>query len=383
MIRTRLLPLLVMLLLLGANVALARQRAHYEDAIVVDRSELIVVAHLIEGTIQYVPHQKAPNQGVSWEFHAVLAITEVLKGTCAENEIPIIIHYGLMPLVGGHFEQDNFKMDYRAGREDYPKDIIEIFDTGNSSFGFSPLVDDAREDNLWFLRKHGATYGSKPGQTMHGIVDPEDLQPLEWKDCFMAYMADDPELAVREYANANSERAERAKNYLDHVEVQRILRITDPADRYDKLLPFFLNRTTWDMKWEAKDGIVSCGTIAGARLKQVFDDPEHAQFRGHIIRMWGDIGYQEAVPLLVDLLEKHDRYWAAQNLEEGWWNNNVGSAETRERSEIYGKVYYVVHTLRTLSDPRAQDVLTSTSNRWRAINFDNPQIVEELSLIHI
>lgn len=370
-------PVSLVTLLLASNAAHAWLRPHYEDAIVVERSELIVVAHLKEGSIQYVSHKKGPDEGASWEHHATLVITNVLKGKCDEKEIPIIIHYGLTPVLGGYVNRDNFMINYRAGRDDYPKDIIEIFDTGNSARGRPSLVEDARQDNLWFLRKRSGTYGREPGTGKYGIVDPEDLQPLEWKDYFLAYMADDPQTEVKEYASKNPDIAGRAKRYLDHLEVQRILEVKDPAERYDKLLPFFLSHTTWNMKREAREGVISCGKIAGERLREVFDDPERATFRQDIMLMWRDIGYREAVPLLMDLLKNHDEFWAEQDLREGWWNRDVGSDQTRRRRSVYGEVYYGVCALRSLKGPMAKDVLTMTRDRWKAIHFDNTQIVEE------
>jgi hypothetical protein len=376
MMRTTVLSLSVVMFVLSSDSARAWLRPSYEDATVVERSELIVVAGLKGGTIRYVPHKRKPHEGRSWEHHAVLVVTDVVKGKCDEKEIPIIIHYGLTPLVGGYLKRDSFMINRRAGRDDYPKDIIEIFDTGNSARGLLPLVEDAREDNLWFLRKRSGTYGRKPGTGKYGIVDPEDLQPLEWKDYFLAYMTGDPARAVGEYATKNPEKAERAKRYLSHLEVQRILKYRDPAERCEKLLPFFLTHTTWNSKYEARDGIVSCGKIAGDRLREVFDDPNHVRFRATVILMWRDMGYRQVVPFLIDLLKKHDRYWAKQKLAAGWWNEDASPERTRRRA-IYGEVYYSVCALRTFADPRARDVLQTVRDRWKAIDFDNPQIVEE------
>lgn len=376
MMRTGIVPISLVLVVLCSNNAQAWLRFRYEDAIVVERSELTAVAHLKEGTIQYVPHGK-PQEGASWEFHAMLVITEVLKGKCSSAEIPIIIHYGLTPVVGGYVKRENLMINRRGGDKEYPKDIIEILDTGNSTWGLPPLVKDARQDNLWFLRKRSGTYGDKPGTGKYGIVDPEDLQPLEWKDYFLAYMADDPESAVKEYAEKNLGKAVRAKGYLDHLEVQRILKVKDTAERYDKLLPFFLHRMTWNRKCEAKEGIISCGKIAGERLREVFDNPERSECRDDIIRMWPDMGYREAVPLLIELLKKHDQFWAKQELQKGWWNKDVSSAQTCRRRDIYCEVYYSVCALRSFRDPRAKDALKMTRDRWKAIGFDNPDIVEE------
>ena len=338
MTRTEALRAALLLLVLCPSIAHAWLRAEHEDAIVVERSELIVVAHIKAGSIEYVPHDKKLSEGSSWEHHATLVISEVLKGRCADKEIPVIIHYGLTPVVGGYVKRDSFMIDFRGVRKDYPADIVEIFDTGNSVHGFPSLVKDAREDNLWYLRRRSGIYGREAGTGDFGIVDPEDLRPLDWKEYIIAYLSDDPASAVREYLRKNPDKDGRGKRYLDHLEIQQIRQVDDPGQRYDLLLPFFLNRTTWGMKSEACDGIITCGATAGAKLKDVFADPRYRDFRQEIIGLWQALGYREVAPLLIDLLKKHDQFWSEQHLQKGWWNEDPGSELTRRRRDIYGEV---------------------------------------------
>jgi hypothetical protein len=355
---------ITLLLILCPKVALAWERPTYEDATVVERSELIVVAHLKEGSILKVSHEKSPVAGASWEYHATLVISTVLKGKCDKQEIPLIIHYGLSPLDGG-------------GEKDSPKNGIRILDTSGGSEKLDLLVKDAGGDNLWFLRKRSGIYGREAGTGNYGIVDPEDLQPLESKPCFLCYLSDNPEASVKEYIRKNPDMAERGKRYLDHLEVQRILKTEDLGKRYDALLPFFLNRTTWDMKEEAGVGIATCGKAAGERLKDVFTDPTHHNLRSQIIRLWRNMGYRPIAPFLIDLLIQHDRFWAGQDLKKGWWSDESDPELTRRRQDIYGEVYGAVYTLRSFCDPKAKDVLEITRKRWIAVDFDNKQIVEE------
>src|SRR4051812_30271718 len=166
----------LLLLALCPGAARAWLRSTHEDATVVERSELIVVAHLKPGSIQKVDHDKQPGEGRSWEHHATLVITTVLKGTCDKKEIPVILHYGLTPVE-------------RAGDQG----VVEIFDTGSSAAGGGSLVKDAGRDNLWFLRKRGGTFGREPGTSDFGVVDPEDVQPLNLKPYVLCYLGRDPE----------------------------------------------------------------------------------------------------------------------------------------------------------------------------------------------
>ena len=132
-----------LIVLLAATSAQAWPRRPYEDAEVVARSELIVVGHLEPGSSEFVLHPSNPYGGRSYEHHARLIITEVFKGDLKATTIPIIIHYGLTPVVGGYARRDGFTHDLRHGRDDYPKDIIEILDTGSAPGAGSSLVKDA------------------------------------------------------------------------------------------------------------------------------------------------------------------------------------------------------------------------------------------------
>lgn len=354
--------LLALCFVLCSGVVHAWERPKYEDATVVARSELIVVGHLKPNIIRHVPHKKQVGEGSSWENHAILVINQVLKGKCDQAEIPIIIHYGLEPITA------------KAG---LPKGVVEIHDTGNSSLQFESLVRDATANNLWFLRKRSGTYGREPGNGNYGIVDPEDLQPLEWKNYFLCYLASDPEKGVREFVLKNPGQASRAKNYLDHLDIQSILKLPDSGTRYEKLFPFFLARTTWDMREEAKTGIVGCGNIGGERLLQVFADPKQKQLRQVVMGMWREMGYREMVPLMINLLEEHDAFWAQQIVEKDWWGDQTNPELTARRQEVFGEIVNAVRALGSFRDPRAKEALELTRRRWAMMYFDNPQIVEE------
>jgi hypothetical protein len=351
-----------LLLTVISGRALAWERPTYEDATVAERTELLVVARLKPDSIKKVPHDRKPGEGASWEHHATLVITEVLKGKCDKREIPVILHYGLTPVVP----------DDKNNRT---RPAVVIHDTGGNKG--RPLVNDASDDSLWFLRRRGGIYGREPGTGNYGVVDPEDVQPLALKRYFLCYLAADPAAAVKDYVRKNPDTAERAKRYFDHLEIQAILLLKDPAQRYERLLPYFLGHVTWNMKSEAGDGIVACGPVAGERLKELFGNPAHHQFRQWVIRMWRDMGYRPAAPLLIELLRQHDQFWAQQRLAKGWWSDQSDPDLTRRRQDIYGEVYAAVYTLRSFCDPRARNVLEATQKRWTGIGFENTQIVEE------
>src|SRR5205807_9078874 len=138
----------------------------------------------------------------------------------------------------------------------------------------------------------------------------------------------------------------------------------DPSKRHDSLLPFYLRRTSWNMKAEAREGIVACGQPAGAKLKNLFADPKHKNFRYDIISMWREMRYRDSAPLLIDLLQQHDRFWAEQRLQKRWWNDFTNPEQTERRRDIYGDVYAGVCALRALRGPRAKHVLEVAIMAW-------------------
>lgn len=399
--------LLVAILLLPAGVADAWLRPRYEDVTVVERSELIVIGHLNPESIQYVPHKKGPGEGASWEHHATLVISEIVKGKCEKTEIPVVIHYGLAPVVGGFVKRDSFMIDVRRGTKQYPKDKVEIFDTGNSLSGGGAIVEDAGKDNIWFLRRLSGIYGREPGTGDFGIRDPQDLQPLPLKEYFLAYLSDNPEGAVKKAMEGLPAVRKRGQDYLDHMEVQRICEVKDKAARVQRLMPYLTKGFGWG-ECDAEAALIACGKVAGPallealgareyqkvkpnlirllakigyeqagpKLAEVFDDPAFKDCRTGIIDLWGEIRYKDAAGILIELLEEQDKFWEKEKLEKGWWNNAIDTDLTQERRQRYGEVSNSVNALHRIGVPAARKAIEQTRRRWEAINFENPQIVE-------
>lgn len=362
--------ILALVMSMWPSSAHAWLRMRYEDAQVVERSELIVVGAIKDGSVVVVPHPREVHRGLSWETHATLLVGEVVKGECREKELPIVIRYGLdvgiddLPMVRGSAEGPTTLP--------VPKKGMSIHDTADFGGG-SPLVEDARKEHLWFLRHGGER--AQPDDKAYGIVDPEDVQPLSLRQYLESYMAAEPEPAVRAALQKQPEISARAVRYLQHREVQRILKEKDPAVRVERLLPYYRSRAEWGYREEARDGIVSAGEVAGPYLMGIYQETSGERHED-IIRLWGEIRYRACVPELVELLKRQDQYWAAQDLRPGWWNADVESRQTQSRRDAYGLVYSSVYALGQISDPRARDAIELTRRRWAAIKFENAQIVE-------
>lgn len=358
---------------LGSRSAYGWLRPWYEDITVVQRSELIVVGRLERGSIV----SASPGQGFS-QYHARLAITKVLKGSLEEAEIPVIIYHGLTPLVAGYINDGGIRIDLRSLYADSGKSAIQIVDTGSSGFSFESLVQDAGEDNVWFLRRRSGGYGREAGTGDFGIVDPEDLQPLSLRDYFQAYLSADPEAGVKAQLALHPELGRRAQRYLDHLEVQRILALADPDTRIQGLLPFYIKGQSWTawtadshtQPFEARRGIINCGEMSAPYLQQLFDDPKLIRLKKDIIEMWGEIGFQGSVYItqLVELLAKHDRFWAGQHLEQDWWNRDYNSKLTKKRRRIYEEVRASVILLGKIGDQTAANSINQTRGTWDRLN---------------
>ena len=245
----------------------------YEDATVVDRAELIVVGHLKDNSIQYVPHpnaenlmmadpsqhsesSNAPPHPLSWEYHALLITSEVIKGESTNQEIPIIIHYGLDVVFGRDSRDGEIEMGNGGARKVYPTNLVRIFRTRGSLIieGEGPVVEDASEDNIWFLRRGTGIYGEKPGTNDLGVMDPEDIQPVKMKGYFKSFLSDDRVGAVKAYAGAvkayaaaHPEVTLRVERWLDRLsttaEWESVKAIKDPQTKARRMASY-LRATT-------------------------------------------------------------------------------------------------------------------------------------------
>ncbi|MEY2487359.1 MAG: hypothetical protein QOH39_3007 [Verrucomicrobiota bacterium] len=151
----------------------------YGDGEVVGRAELIVVARVKEGSIKKI----IAGRGSSYEHHAILVISRVVKGELHKEELPITISYGLLPVSARqekHMTPDE-DATKRSGPEE-PGESTKIYED-NPSMGFGPRVSgDVYQEQIWLLHRLGPPRGDNPELSpagAFGISNPEDLQPLK------------------------------------------------------------------------------------------------------------------------------------------------------------------------------------------------------------
>lgn len=239
----------------------------YEDATVVDRSDLIVVGHLKENSIGYLAHPNtaaedqilmgySQQSGISnaapyplrWEHPAILVISEVIKGKSTNHEIPIIIGQGLDVVYGRDARDDEMEGFNPASRKDYPKNFVRLFEKQYSSMIWPdlPVVDDARKDYVWFLSRGGGA-GTMGDTNALGVMCRQDIQPEAMKGYFEAYLSDHREEAVKAYADEHPEVAFRAQRWLDRLATTRewegVKAIKDPQAKA-RAMATYMRETT-------------------------------------------------------------------------------------------------------------------------------------------
>lgn len=176
-----------LLLFLACDNCDAFVRKPYTLAEITQLSELIVVAKVKEGSVT----EALREDKVNVEHSLVLVVSEVLKGKCPEKELTILVHLGLTPVIGRYAKWGGGGfVDYRSEMPPAPKDVIEIYDTGNSAVSNRPIGGDLRQPHIWFLRHTDLVREKKYAKP--GISNPEDIQMMDVKPYVLAMLTNSP-----------------------------------------------------------------------------------------------------------------------------------------------------------------------------------------------
>jgi len=324
---------------------------------VVDRSELIVVGHLKENSIQYVPHpstaaedqmmaEDAQRYGISnvahypfsWEHHAILVVSEVIKGESTNAEIPIIIDYGL-DVVFGRDARDGELEEIGGARREYPTNFVRIFQRQGSTMIFpeTPVVEDASKDYIWFLRLGEGFASERMGETNSlGVMGEQDIQPVNMKGYFESFLPDDRVDSVKAYAAAHPEVADRVQRWLDRLattaEWEAVKAIEDPQAKARRMAAYMRETTAPKgagmLYGELRQEMPKLGADAVPELIEVLRaGMTNGENLNRPVLILFDIGRPAApaVPVLCELLQKPGKTFQ----------------------------YYICSALKTAGDPKA------------------------------
>lgn len=347
----------------------------YRDDQIFERSDLIVLGHLKKDSIR-----ENSNSVVSAE----LVIDSVIKGNFKTSQISLFIHenLGLRLVKGTSYNLFKFSNDLGGvstylidnqypwpskGLTPVPEDRVMIADVYSHQL---VLNEDVFNDMLWFLRKSRDVLDADMSGSAYYVENPEDLQLSELQSYFQAYGSKFPENSVRSYLAENPKIIWRAERWLQQQEIARLYKIQDPSERFQKALPYFLKN-----RWDTHDVILSCGKVGGEGLIPLFTDRDRRDYRVEIMRIWAEMQYQGAIPLLIETVQQNNKFFASVELHDGWWQDQ--SSVGNERRDRYLDIINAVRTLAKLNSQAAKEVLQETKFQWKLVKANPNKIPVE------
>ena len=321
----------------SCSVARASFPRFKSDGELLDRSELILIGRLGGESVRKIMHRS----GYSFENHATLVIKSSL----------LIRH----------------TVDVRT-----KEDKVRLEDNVTSSP--RRAIDDARQNQIWFLRKLQCGDGQLDAPWMWGISHIQDVQHIDLTEYFEILLPPEPEPKVRDYLKSHPQLAARAVEYLESCEVKRILNEPDPATRYQKLLPYYLGAAHESTRSMAHRALIGGGPESGPYLMAALQRYQRDRHRPDIISIWGSTGYTGCADVLVRLLdENHREYLYLQDRLE---RQGVPSVDPQDVRQLASEVRAAIRALIAIGDPRAEQLLAETCRRWAEIPSAQPEMLE-------
>ena len=188
--------LLAIFTLLLSRIAYGWSVRLHSDAEIVESAELIVIARVKPGSIKKIWHDEKP--GLSYEHSAILFVSHVVKGECHETELPIIIHYGLLPISSGWFSKYHVPgSEMRNSSPEGPGESTIIFEANPDPGGLNRQSEEVHHKQIWLLRHYSSPKAKAEHYSEHhlestdilGIWTPEDLQPQKKLNVLEKYLS--------------------------------------------------------------------------------------------------------------------------------------------------------------------------------------------------
>ena len=394
--KARLLILVPLLLPLMAQSVFGWFRMPVNDVQLAERSRLIVVGYVDPASITFVPHD-TEEYGKSFHHTAILKIQRILKGTSEETEIPIIIHYGLTPAINGKADQKGYyelNLDWMIPDYDTSGSSVQLFDHG-SGFGVNP--NNIASPCLWFLQRRTGQYGSECHYSApYGIKDPEEVQALGHESFYKGILQNQNSAffeALIQNANEDTLLLNKAYLYIQKLELDRLGFLCEEA-KAKKIMSMYLefdsfryDRYGYDLHLNALNQCSCCKKqIAKEGITSLLKPNEYPSATSKrvvlidFIGLWRD---QEAVPLLIGILEKQNLYWEKQVLHKDWWKDYTNKKDNAEQRTRYHELVAVIRALSRIKPAEEIPALYQTKKYWSKQPYPNQPAEESRKLIQL
>jgi hypothetical protein len=254
-------------------------------------------------------------------------------------------------------------------KEAIPANSILIYEVNDIPGAVS--LTDARQDQLWFLRRGDPEQRGPPTDRSLGVSSGQDIQPAELKTYYLAFLSDDPPKRIEELAKGNSALAQRSRDWLDHLEVEKICTVPDLPERARKLVTYFIHHDGEPRKatdFEVTRHLWECGFAGAEVLRPYVDAPGYTEMQRDILSVWTTLHFPDAVPVLIGHLEKEEKFWASQDPAEiaAAKARRDGKLDAHEMARIvsYAAICDAAEALIEYADPRSRPILETTLRRW-------------------
>jgi hypothetical protein len=359
---------------LSAGCAHAWMRWSVPDDELVQRSDAIVIGH-VEDSFTPLEISKGSLDSITskdshlWEYRTTLIVTKTLTGKIAIGPMPLLIHYGIKPVI---LDKSSTKPSSFDWMHPTVADQMTFGDTPVGIYDFLGTIggvlasSDIRRDHLWFLRTTARSFGSgKEITDAPGIWDPQDVRPLIDKPYYEAVLTSDP-AALAPFTVGASWRSEQARLAQSRLKVNKIVQNPDLSVRCDQLMPIFLNKEP--ARELAFAAIIATGSVGAAKLVPVFQTA-NAEDKGTIMGGWWNAKYRESVPLVTDFLREQNRWWSFKSKEDRIFASREGprggDPYHDARSISFRNLFCAIVVLDDFHATEAKDIVAQTRHQWQ------------------
>ena len=169
--------------------------------------------------------------------------------------------------------------------------------------------------------------------------------------------------------------------YLDHLRIEEIVKEPDVNKRADSLLPFCLFTDMKDEGPTQREAILQMGHIGDnvgvAKLDPTFSDPKYAAMQCSIMYEWANAQYHDAIPLLIEMLGRENKFWAEQGLmaQKAWVEKSSDYVITEPQNDSRVRIEAILDVFKRVPDERSSRILKKTKQFWDdvASHVDDPR----------